>query len=46
MAKLSRQAAKKLLVITIIAIISYALGALTHSEIIHYFGDLLGITGG
>lgn len=43
MAKLSKEGAKKLLAITIIAIVSYALGALSHSEILHFFAQLLGI---
>ena len=40
---MSRSGAKKLLALTILAIISYALGALTHSEIMHYFSDLFGL---
>lgn len=43
MGRLSRQGAKRLLALTIIAIVSYALGALTHSEILHYFQDLFGL---
>ena len=43
MGRLSRQGAKRLLALTIIAIVSYALGALTHSEILHFFGPLFGL---
>jgi|Deesub1362A_J573_1020465.scaffolds.fasta_scaffold09467_6 hypothetical protein len=43
MGRLSRQGAKKLLVITIISIVSYAMGALAHSEIMHFFAEVLGI---
>jgi len=43
MRKLSKAGAKRLLVITIITIVSYALGALTHSEIMHFFAEILGL---
>ena len=43
MGRLSHQGAKRLLALTILAIVSYALGALTHSEILHYFWELLGL---
>lgn len=43
MARLSKSGAKKLLALTVLAIISYALGALSHSEIIHYFSEIFGI---
>lgn len=33
----NRQQLRLLLKLTIIAIVSYALGALTHSEIMHFF---------
>jgi len=41
--KLSSAGGKKLLAITIISIVSYALGCLTHSEIMHFFAVILGI---
>lgn len=41
--KLSKPGAKRLLIISIIAIISYTLGCLTHSEIMHFFASILGI---
>jgi len=41
--KLTKKGAKKLLAITAIAITGYILGCLTHSEILHFFADLLGI---
>jgi len=34
---------KRLFVVTIIAIVSYAVGCLTHSEIMHFFGEVLGL---
>lgn len=33
---------KRILAVTIVAIISYALGCLTHSEIMHFFASILG----
>ena len=41
--RLSKTGAKRLLALTIIAIVSFALGALTHSEIMHFFGPLFGL---
>lgn len=41
--KLTKKGAKRLLVVTIIAIVSYALGCLTHSEIMHFFAEILGL---
>jgi hypothetical protein len=43
MARLSRQGAKRLLALTILSILAYGAGALTHSEIMHFFGELFGI---
>lgn len=43
MALLTPQGAKRLLAVTTIAVVSYALGCLTHSEIMHFFAQLLGI---
>lgn len=43
MARLSREGAKRLLALTALAITAYALGALTHSEILHFFGELFGL---
>lgn len=40
---MTKTGGKKLLAVTIIAIVSYALGALTHSEILHFFAQVLGI---
>lgn len=43
MGKLSPQGAKRLLALTALAVVSYALGALSHSEIMHFLGDLFGL---
>ena len=41
--KLTKQGAKRLLAVTLIGITGYILGALMHSEIMHFLADLLGI---
>jgi len=41
--KLTNQGAKTLLAITAVAITGYILGCLTHSEILHFLGGLLGL---
>ena len=43
MAKLTPRGAKKLLALTVLTIVSYALGSLVHSEIMHFFAELFGI---
>lgn len=41
--KLTKKGAKRLLAITAVAITGYILGCLSHSEIMHFLADLLGI---
>jgi len=43
MAKLTKKQAKILLAVTAVAITGYILGCLTHSEIMHFLGGLLGL---
>ena len=43
MGKLTRSGGKKLLALTVIAIISYAMGSLAHSEILHFFAEIFNI---
>lgn len=43
MARLSKEGGKKLLLVTLVGITGYILGSLMHSEILHFFAEVLGI---
>lgn len=41
MARLSREGGKRLLIVTLVGITGYILGSLMHSEILHFFHEIL-----